>query len=165
MDIKAGVKTTEFWLSIAAFAVGVLLASGVLPVEHWAIKLAGAAAAGLAALGYSISRGSTKGGAGPMAALIPFVLAAALFSSGCCSTPRCYLAKVQVGLEGLDQGAIAAMRAACSPQIEKDCKGKGETCATFVKCRDALVGYEAGRITMGKGVTETNRALEKAGVP
>lgn len=68
MNIKSGVKTTEFWLGLAAVLIGAFLASGVLPSDHWAIKLGGIAAVALASLGYSVSRGKAKGGgAAPLA--------------------------------------------------------------------------------------------------
>lgn len=65
MGPKPGFKTSEFWLTLAAVAVGAFLASGALPSEHWAIKLAGVAASALAAAGYSWSRGKVKAEAGP----------------------------------------------------------------------------------------------------
>lgn len=49
---KPAWKTTEFWMTCAAVAVGALLASGVFPADGTAAKLVGGAAALLAALGY-----------------------------------------------------------------------------------------------------------------
>jgi hypothetical protein len=57
---KPGWRTTEFWLSLVAALVGLFMASGVLPVEHMAMKIAGFALSALAALGYSVGRGIAK---------------------------------------------------------------------------------------------------------
>jgi hypothetical protein len=57
---KPGYKTTEFWLSTAATLCGILLASGVIPDGGTAARIVGAIVSGLAALGYSISRGMAK---------------------------------------------------------------------------------------------------------
>ncbi len=59
--MKSGFRTSEFWLSLAAVIVGAFLASGIFPSDHWAVKVAGIAAIGLGAMGYSVSRGLTKG--------------------------------------------------------------------------------------------------------
>lgn len=60
---KPGYKTTEFWLTLAAVAVGALLASGVVGDESMVAKIAGVAQATLAQLGYTWSRGSVKAAA------------------------------------------------------------------------------------------------------
>lgn len=60
--MKPGWKTTEFWLSLVATIVGVLLASGVFTDDSWAAKALGVAAATLSALGYTWARGSLKSG-------------------------------------------------------------------------------------------------------
>jgi len=51
--MKAGWKTTEFWLSLAAAVVGVLAHYGVVPEgSSWEVVLA--------ALGYTVSRAIVK---------------------------------------------------------------------------------------------------------
>ena len=78
--VKAGWKTTEFWLSVLAAIVGAVLASG-LPSDNPVVRAAGVASAALAALGYSISRGNAK--AGPL-----LILICVLVFAGCTmSTP------------------------------------------------------------------------------
>lgn len=57
---KPGYKTTEFWLTLAAAMVGLFIASGAVGSDHIAMKIAGFAAAALASLGYSVSRGIAK---------------------------------------------------------------------------------------------------------
>lgn len=57
---KSGYKTTEFWLSLAAMAVGVAFASNFFPVESGGDKILGLAATVLAALGYTVSRSIVK---------------------------------------------------------------------------------------------------------
>jgi len=54
--VKPGYKTTEFWLSVGACALGAFAASGVLPDDHIAMKVAGMALAALGAMGYTVSR-------------------------------------------------------------------------------------------------------------
>jgi hypothetical protein len=60
---KPGYKTTEFWLALVATIVSLLLAAGVLPDTHWAMKVAGIVSAALASMGYSAGRGNTKAAA------------------------------------------------------------------------------------------------------
>lgn len=60
MEIKPGWKTSEFWLSFAAFIVGSLLASGVIPAESIWAQLVGFAGAALAAMGYTYKRSAVK---------------------------------------------------------------------------------------------------------
>lgn len=57
---KSGYKTTEFWLSLAAMAVGVAFASDFFPIESGGDKILGLAATVLAALGYTVSRSIVK---------------------------------------------------------------------------------------------------------
>ena len=56
-DPKPGIKTTEFWLGMV---VVVFSAVSVVYAQPWA-KVAGLVAMGLAAAGYSLSRGQAKG--------------------------------------------------------------------------------------------------------
>lgn len=60
MEIKPGWKTTEFWLTVAAQVVGMLLASGVVHDGSGFAQALGVAATALAAAGYSVSRGKVK---------------------------------------------------------------------------------------------------------
>jgi hypothetical protein len=62
MNTKPGVKTTEFWLTLVAMIVSTLAASGGLDPSSPVAKIVGLAAAVLAAMGYSISRGIAKQG-------------------------------------------------------------------------------------------------------
>jgi len=56
---KAGVKSSEFWLSLGACLVGALLASGAVS-NALALQVLGGAATLLAALGYSTTRAWVK---------------------------------------------------------------------------------------------------------
>lgn len=58
---KPGFKTSEFWLSIAAVAIGGLQASGAFGDASTVGKLIGLAATVLGALGYTVSRTWLKG--------------------------------------------------------------------------------------------------------
>jgi len=59
-DVKAGYKTSEFWLSFGALVVGALFASGVFPSESGGDKILGLAATVLTTLGYTVSRSIVK---------------------------------------------------------------------------------------------------------
>jgi len=62
---RPGYKTTEFWLSLLATLIGLLMASGALdqlPEDSWIAKLIGGAVAVLAALGYTAGRAKVKSG-------------------------------------------------------------------------------------------------------
>ena len=64
---KPGYKTTEFWLSLVATLMGILLASGAMdtvPEDSWIARIVGGVVALLASLGYSASRAKVKGGEG-----------------------------------------------------------------------------------------------------
>ncbi|MFH1186145.1 MAG: hypothetical protein V1755_14070 [Chloroflexota bacterium] len=60
--IKPGYRSTEFWMSIFAVALGAAMSSGLIPTEGPWPKIAGIVAAVLGALGYSVSRGLAKSG-------------------------------------------------------------------------------------------------------
>lgn len=62
MNIKEGIKTTEFWLSLLVVIIGAVLASGLLG-DHIIGKVAGAVQMVLASLGYGASRAKTKAAA------------------------------------------------------------------------------------------------------
>jgi hypothetical protein len=57
---KPGWKTSEFWLSLAAVAVGALLSAGVLAADGTTYKIAAFVASALTALGYTWSRTAVK---------------------------------------------------------------------------------------------------------
>ena len=94
---------------------------------------------------------------------VMLVLAALAFA-GCCSTPRCYVARAQTAMAAGDPLAIKAIGAACKPRVEAECKGKGEDCEAFKRCKAALVGYQAARKVIGDALVELNRALAALGV-
>ncbi len=60
--VKPGYKTTEFWLSTAATAVGILLASGIVPESGSWSQVVGLICAVLGSFGYTVSRGMAKRG-------------------------------------------------------------------------------------------------------
>tara|TARA_Y100000593_G_scaffold79826_1_gene148745 strand:- start:725 stop:961 length:237 start_codon:yes stop_codon:yes gene_type:complete len=57
---KPGYKSTEFWLSSSAMLGGILMASGVFPIESSLGQILGMIMSTLAALGYTGSRASVK---------------------------------------------------------------------------------------------------------
>ena len=58
--MKAGYKTTEFWLTVIATVLGLLFASGIVSDGSQADKILGMASTVLATMGYSISRSIAK---------------------------------------------------------------------------------------------------------
>ena len=58
--MKAGYKTTEFWLTVTATILGLLFASGLISDGSQADKIFGMASTVLASMGYSVSRGIAK---------------------------------------------------------------------------------------------------------
>jgi len=58
--IKPGYKTTEFWLTIAANVVGVLMMANIFPIDSTVGKIIGVAAMVLSSLGYTVSRSIAK---------------------------------------------------------------------------------------------------------
>jgi hypothetical protein len=57
---NAGYKTTEFWLSLLAMVLGVVMASGVIPQGGLAAQIIGGCLSVLAGLGYTASRTQIK---------------------------------------------------------------------------------------------------------
>jgi hypothetical protein len=60
--MKAGWKTTEFWLTLVAGALGTTIATGGIEVGSPLAKGLAVAAGILAMMGYSVSRGIAKRG-------------------------------------------------------------------------------------------------------
>ena len=60
--VKAGIRSTEFWLAALTSGISLLIMAGVIDPEGASTgdKIAGLAIAALASLGYSISRGLAK---------------------------------------------------------------------------------------------------------
>ena len=81
--LKAGYKTTEFWLTVLAMLVGAVMASGLLPGGA-PTQIAGIVASGLGSLGYTVSRTSAKNAAGSAVVLVLLWSVAAR----ACGTPR-----------------------------------------------------------------------------
>jgi hypothetical protein len=59
-NVKPGYKTTEFWLTVAAMVIGLLLQSDALVSSPAILKAAAAASQMLALLGYQYSRATVK---------------------------------------------------------------------------------------------------------
>ena len=58
--MKPGYKTTEFWLSLVAVALGAVAASGVIPAESAWERVVGLIVSALAAIGYTGARLAVK---------------------------------------------------------------------------------------------------------
>tara|TARA_Y100000588_G_scaffold391724_1_gene501217 strand:+ start:4774 stop:4977 length:204 start_codon:yes stop_codon:yes gene_type:complete len=59
---KQGYKTTEFWLAVAAGALGALIASGIVPTEGPWVQVAAVGEMALVAMGYTGARMNLKKG-------------------------------------------------------------------------------------------------------
>ena len=53
VEKKAGYKSTEFWMSLAAVAVGAIASTGMVEDNEFAAKIVGLITATLVALGYT----------------------------------------------------------------------------------------------------------------
>ena len=60
IEKKAGYKSTEFWMSLAAVAVGAIASTGMVEDNEFAAKIVGLITATLVALGYTGSRLTVK---------------------------------------------------------------------------------------------------------
>jgi len=58
--VKPGYKTTEFWMTAGATAVGLALASGIVPDTGVWPKIVALVISAFAAMGYTVSRTSVK---------------------------------------------------------------------------------------------------------
>lgn len=59
-QLKTGIKTTEFWFSLAAAVMSQLYAQGILGNGGTVATVAGTIATVLTVLGYTVSRASSK---------------------------------------------------------------------------------------------------------
>lgn len=60
VEKKAGYKSTEFWMSMAAVVVGAIASTGLVEDNEFAAKIVGLITATLVALGYTGSRLTLK---------------------------------------------------------------------------------------------------------
>ena len=60
MNPKPGYKTTEFWLALAAVALGAFVASGAVGLEGTTAQIVGLVESALVALGYTGARLTLK---------------------------------------------------------------------------------------------------------
>jgi len=60
--VKAGYKTTEFWMTAGATVVGLAIASGIVPETGVWPKIVALVISAFAAMGYTVSRTAVKNG-------------------------------------------------------------------------------------------------------
>jgi len=60
MENKPGYKTTEFWMSMIAIALGAVVASGAIEIEGASAQIVGLVESALVALGYTGARLTLK---------------------------------------------------------------------------------------------------------
>ena len=122
--IKAGWKTSEFWLSVVAIVLGVLITSDVLPTTHWVVRIAGLACTALGSIGYSLSRGISKIPPARLGVLLPFLLSLAVMAPGCSSWQKTAAA----GLQGVEEAA-KQLSATIEPVMHERCLSEAKICA------------------------------------
>lgn len=60
MEQKPGFKTSEFWLGVASFLTGALMASGMIGDGNAVLQLVGGLCMALSPAAYSVGRGLAK---------------------------------------------------------------------------------------------------------
>ncbi len=60
MENKPGYKTTEFWMSMIAIALGAVVASGAIEIDGASAQIVGLVESALVALGYTGARLTLK---------------------------------------------------------------------------------------------------------
>jgi len=58
--VKAGYKTTEFWIMLVVALAGLIPMSGLIPEGHWGVKVCGLVVSLAATLGYTMARSGVK---------------------------------------------------------------------------------------------------------
>lgn len=149
MDQKSGWRTSEFWLSLIAIALGAFVASGLLPSEHPAVKIAGLVVSVLGALGYTKYRSDLKAGA--------LLLCCGLALSACATWQQ----TVKISLDAAGEAAEGA-RAVVEPRAiaAGDAIARGCAAAKTPAC-PALVEHQAKhhRFNLALQSTHTARVL------
>jgi hypothetical protein len=82
MKERSGIKTTEFWITAIVVLAGLLPSSGLLPENHWAVKVCGLVVSVAAALGYTMARAGVKKAGSAAAKLLLVALLIGLLA-GC----------------------------------------------------------------------------------
>jgi hypothetical protein len=86
---RTGIRTTEFWLTLVVVLAGLLPSSGLLPENHWSIKLCGLIVSAAAAIGYQVVRAGVKKTVAesndPLFKVLAFALLLPILCVGCCS--------------------------------------------------------------------------------
>ena len=62
LDVKPGYKTTEVWMTAGATAVGLAIASGIVPETGVWPKIVALVISAFAAMGFPVSRTAVKNG-------------------------------------------------------------------------------------------------------
>jgi len=136
--VRAGWRTTEFWMALAVVILGAFASSGILPTEHIIVKVAGLVIAVLGSLGYGISRGMSKKPPNTLFVLIGAMSVLSLSAYGCMGA-----AQIRTGLEGIHASTETAS-AMIGPYMHQKCSGVAAACASkddkeclpLVSCQD-----------------------------
>jgi hypothetical protein len=120
---KAGWKTSEFWLSLAALSVSVALGSGIVPEGSLWEKILGISAAALVSLGYTVSRTRIK-----TVSMLPLVIMAVL-SSACGLTLPDQINRADQAVVAIVGIAKPVFDERCTA-VAKECGSKGDTVCT-----------------------------------
>lgn len=150
--VKPGWQTTEFWLSTAAKLLGILFAAGVIGAGTQLERIAGLAAAVLAQLGYTVSRGQVKAAASMLIAVVlgsavmsqTACISRAQVSSGAGAALNCEAPNVKSLLADLVPLAIA--------QVEKWISGSGTVDTTGLKGDLSAIKSDAAKCALDAAV-------------
>lgn len=82
---KPGIRTTEFWLTVLASVLGILMASGVVVADTPWARVIGGAITFLSTLGYTWKRSDVKAA---YHRLVPLFLVGALLGTAACATVK-----------------------------------------------------------------------------
>jgi hypothetical protein len=104
---------------------------------------------------------------GKAAPLVGIFLLAALalpVFGGCCSTPRCYLARSLTAIGAADKLVVAELKSKYEPRIKACGAVAKNLCAAYVELENVTKTYTSGMVAAGDGLKSCNRALDAAGV-
>jgi len=76
--MRTGIRTTEFWIAAILILAGLLPTSGLLPENHWGVKVCGLVVSLLAGLGYTAARVKVKAAPAAKDAVAKLLLVALL---------------------------------------------------------------------------------------
>jgi hypothetical protein len=131
---RTGIRTTEFWITLIVALAGLLPASGLLPENHWGVKVCGLVVSLVAAMNYTVSRGSVKKATTTAAKVLVVALLIGLLA-GCGGQGYLMAGNIWPAVEVVTYGYDDMLQGLC-PVCRGTGIAKGKTCTT---CKGAKV--------------------------